>query len=138
MWSGRSRVRIPSLTLVGKPCLVADDVAVPILICYHDPALYGKMPYTRVMTKTQQSRVELRLPTAEKELGQTAADLLGESLSEFYRRAARAEAERVLAERQRIVVDLDVAERVLAALDRPGKRNERLARLWEKPSLLGA
>jgi uncharacterized protein (DUF1778 family) len=99
--------------------------------------LYGKMPYTRVMTKTQQSRVELRLPAAEKELGQTAADLLGESLSEFYRRAARAEAERVLAERQRIVVDLEVAERVLAALDRPGERNDRLARLWEKPSVLG-
>jgi uncharacterized protein (DUF1778 family) len=89
------------------------------------------------MTKTQQSRVELRLPAAEKELGQTAADLLGESLSEFYRRAARVEAERVLAERQRIVVDLEVAERVLAALDRPGERNELLARLWEKPSLLG-
>ncbi len=43
----------------------------------------------------------------------------------------------MLAERQRIVVDLEVAERVLAALDRPGERNERLARLWEKPSLLG-
>ena len=75
--------------------------------------------------------------SAEKEIAQTAADLLGESLSEFYRRAARAEAERVLAERQRIVVDLEVAERVLAALDRPGERNDRLARLWEQPSLLG-
>jgi uncharacterized protein (DUF1778 family) len=84
------------------------------------------------------SRIEIRVPDDEKELQAAAASALGESVSEFIRRAARAEAERVLAERSRIELDDDQARAFLAALDRPTERDPRLARLREKPSLLDA
>ena len=96
---------------------------------------YGRCPYT-VSVSVKTSRVEIRLPADEKELEAAAAMAVGESLSAFVRRAARTEAERVLAERSRIELEDDRARAFLAALERPAERDDRLARLRSKPSLL--
>jgi uncharacterized protein (DUF1778 family) len=86
---------------------------------------------------TRTKRIEIRLTEEERALEEAAASSQGETLSEFVRRAARIEAERVLAERTRWVVDDEGAQRFLDALDRPTADAERgLQRLVAKPSLL--
>jgi uncharacterized protein (DUF1778 family) len=79
-------------------------------------------------------RIEIRVTEAERALGEAAASATGETLSEFVRRAARSEAEAVLAERTSYVVDDDAAARFLAALDSPSAAIEqRLRRLLAPP-----
>jgi len=79
-------------------------------------------------------RIEIRVSDEERVLEEAAAGAQGDTLSEFIRRAARAEAERVLAERTRISVDEERAEAFLAALVRPAADSERgLRRLLELP-----
>ncbi|HEX9481127.1 MAG TPA: DUF1778 domain-containing protein [Solirubrobacteraceae bacterium] len=62
-------------------------------------------------------RLELRLTDDERQLDSTAATAVGESLSEFFRRAASARAQEVLANQQQIVLSEDEAARFLDALD---------------------
>ncbi len=66
-------------------------------------------------------RIEIRVSDEERRLEEAAASALGQSLSEFFRQAARARAEDVLRERTRIVLDEDSAGRFLAALDADGE-----------------
>jgi len=88
---------------------------------------------------TRTRRIEIRVTEDERALEEAAATTQGETVSEFVRRAARAEAERILAERTRIVVDDESAQRFLRALEEPGKAAERaLRRLTEKPSVLAS
>ncbi len=61
-------------------------------------------------------RLEIRLTDEERSLDGAAAAALGESLSEFFRRAARARAEEVLAERGPIALSEAEAARFLDAL----------------------
>jgi len=83
------------------------------------------------------SRIEIRVTEEERELEQAAASAQGETLSELVRRAARREAERVLAERTRYVVDDDAAKRFLDGLERPFASMEHgLRGLVDKPSVL--
>ena len=63
------------------------------------------------------SRVEVRITDEERDIDAAAAAAVGESLSEFFRAAARARAELILAEHQRISLDSDEARRFLGALD---------------------
>jgi uncharacterized protein (DUF1778 family) len=86
---------------------------------------------------TRARRIEIRVTDEERALDEAAASAHGETLSEFVRRAARAEAERTLTERTRFVLDDDAAQRFLDALDRPSADSERgLRRLLDKPSVL--
>ena len=86
---------------------------------------------------TRTRRIEIRVTEDERALEEAAAIAGGETVSEFVRRAARAEAERVLAERTRIVVDDEAARRFLDALEQPNEAAKRgLTRLAEKPSVL--
>jgi uncharacterized protein (DUF1778 family) len=62
-------------------------------------------------------RLELRLTDDERQLDSTAATMVGETLSDFFRRAASARAHEVLADQQRLVLDHDEAARFLDALD---------------------
>ncbi len=98
------------------------------------------MPYNvgvESSTATKTRRIEIRITEEERSLEQAAATVAGETLSEFVRRAARHEAERTLAERERYVVDHEAAQRFLAALEGPSPDAERgLRRLIEKPSIL--
>jgi len=63
------------------------------------------------------SRIEVRITDEERDIDAAAAAAVGESLSEFFRAAARSRADLILAETQRIVLDSDDANRFLAALD---------------------
>jgi uncharacterized protein (DUF1778 family) len=63
-------------------------------------------------------RLELRLSDDERDFDAAAASAVGETLSDFFRRAARARAEDVLADQRRISLDEDEAARFLDALDR--------------------
>jgi uncharacterized protein (DUF1778 family) len=82
-------------------------------------------------------RIEIRVTEDERALEEAAASALGETLSEFVRRAALREAEQVLLERTSYTVDDDAAQRFLAALERPGADVERgLRRLVKRPSAL--
>ena len=53
----------------------------------------------------------------ERQLDSAAATAVGETLSDFFRRAASARAQEVLAEQQRIALNEDEAARFLEALD---------------------
>jgi uncharacterized protein (DUF1778 family) len=62
-------------------------------------------------------RIELRLTDDERQLDSAAAKAVGETLSDFFRRAAAARAQEVLADQQMIALDQDEAARFLDALE---------------------
>ncbi len=75
-------------------------------------------------------RLELRLTDEERHLDAAAASAVGETLSDFFRRAARARAEEVLADQRRVALTDDEAIRFLDALDRIDEESvTRLRRL---------
>jgi uncharacterized protein (DUF1778 family) len=62
-------------------------------------------------------RLELRLTDDERQLDGAAATAVGETLSDFFRRAASARAQEILADQQQIVLSDDEAARFLNALE---------------------
>jgi uncharacterized protein (DUF1778 family) len=62
-------------------------------------------------------RLELRLTDEERALDAAAASAVGETLSDFFRRAARARAADVLADQREITLTDAEAARVLDALE---------------------
>ncbi|HVC07368.1 MAG TPA: DUF1778 domain-containing protein [Solirubrobacterales bacterium] len=74
-------------------------------------------------------RIEVRLSDEERTLDAAAASALGESLSDFFRRAAQERAQEVLADRQGIALGEQEAARFLDALERPDEGT--IARLEE-------
>ena len=73
-----------------------------------------RCPYT-LGVRTQ--RLELRLTDEERSTDQAAAAAVGESLSDFFRRAAANRAADVLADQRRIALTEDEAIRFLDALE---------------------
>ena len=63
-------------------------------------------------------RIEVRLSDEERQLDAAAASALGESLSDFFRRAAQARAQEVLADQGAIALGGEEAARFLDALER--------------------
>jgi len=63
-------------------------------------------------------RIEVRLSDEERQLDAAAASALGESLSDFFRRAAQTRAQEVLADQRAIVLGEEEAARFLDALER--------------------
>jgi uncharacterized protein (DUF1778 family) len=80
-----------------------------------------------MLVRTQ--RLEVRLTDSERQLDSAAATAVGETLSDFFRRAASARAQEVLADQQRIVLGEDEAARFLDALDAVDQ--DTVARLHE-------
>jgi len=74
-------------------------------------------------------RLELRLTDDERSLDAAAAAAVGESLSDFFRRAARARAEEVLADQRDIILTEEEAARFLDGLETPDP--DSVARLRE-------
>ncbi len=70
-------------------------------------------------TSPKTRRIEVRLSDEERQLGAAAASALGESLSDFFRRAAQARAQEVLANQHGIALGEEEASRFLDALERP-------------------
>lgn len=62
-------------------------------------------------------RLELRLTDNERQFDSAAATAVGETLSDFFRRAASVRAQEVLADQRRIALNEDEAARFLDALD---------------------
>jgi uncharacterized protein (DUF1778 family) len=62
-------------------------------------------------------RLELRLTDDERQLDGAAATAVGETLSDFFRRAASARAQEILVDRQQIVLSDEEAARFLNALE---------------------
>jgi len=73
-----------------------------------------RRPYTQAM-RTQ--RLELRLTDEERDLDSAAASAVGETLSDFFRRAATARAAEVLADQKKIALTDEEAARFLDALE---------------------
>lgn len=67
-------------------------------------------------------RIEVRLSDEERQLDAAAASALGESLSDFFRRAAQARAQEVLADQRTIGLSEVEVTRFLEALERPDER----------------
>jgi uncharacterized protein (DUF1778 family) len=74
-------------------------------------------------------RLELRLTDEERSNGEVAATAVGESLSDFFRRAAANRAAEVLTDQRRIALTEDEASRFLDALEAIDDRT--VARLAE-------
>jgi len=62
-------------------------------------------------------RLELRLSDDERQIDSAAATAVGETLSDFFRRAASARAQEVLTDQQQIALSEDEAARFLDALE---------------------
>jgi uncharacterized protein (DUF1778 family) len=76
-------------------------------------------PYdVRTMLGMRTQRLELRLTDDERQLDGAAATAVGETLSDFFRRAASARAREILVDRQQIVLSDEEAARFLDALER--------------------
>jgi uncharacterized protein (DUF1778 family) len=73
-------------------------------------------------------RIELRLTDDERQLDSAAATAVGETLSDFFRRAATARAQAVLADQQQIILSEDEAQRFLDALDEVDEETVRRLR----------
>jgi uncharacterized protein (DUF1778 family) len=69
------------------------------------------------MIPMRTQRLELRLTDNERQLDSAAAMAVGETLSDFFRRAASARAQDVLADQQQIALNEDEAARFLDALE---------------------
>lgn len=69
------------------------------------------------MIDMRTQRLEIRLTDDERQLDSAAATAVGETLSDFFRRAASARAQEVLTDQQQIALNEDEAARFLDALD---------------------
>jgi uncharacterized protein (DUF1778 family) len=89
-----------------------------------------KVPYgVRTLWLVRTQRLELRLTDEERSYGEAAATAVGESLSDFFRRAAANRAAEVLTDQRRIALTEDEAIRFLDALETIDDRT--VARLTE-------
>lgn len=85
-------------------------------------------------TETRHERLHVRLSPTDDGLIRAAAQAANPSLTEFVLRAARASALDTLADRDHVVLDPDTWDRLDARVGRPGKRNEKVAALFARPT----
>ena len=84
------------------------------------------------MSATKTARVNLRVAPADDVLLRQAADLLGETLSEFLIESGRERAERLVADRTRFVLDDAAWAAFNDALDRPAEVKPELRDLFAR------
>ncbi len=94
------------------------------------------LPYVRCWVRLLSNR-DPRLG-GEHLVETAAAETMGVSLSEFYRQAARARAEEILAERSSVVLAAASAARFLDALDDPTRFEPGLCWLQDRPSVVSS
>jgi uncharacterized protein (DUF1778 family) len=85
------------------------------------------------MSATKTARVNLRVAPADDILLRQAAELLGETLSEFLIESGRERAERLVADRTRFVLDEAAWSAFNEALDRPAEVKPELRDLFARP-----
>lgn len=84
------------------------------------------------MTAAKTARVNLRVAPADDVLLRQAAELLGESLSEFLIESGRERAERLVADRTRFVLDDASLAAFRDALDRPAEIKPEVRELFAR------
>jgi uncharacterized protein (DUF1778 family) len=84
------------------------------------------------MSATKTARVNLRVAPADDVLLRQAADLLGETLSEFLIESGRERAERLVADRARFVLDDAAWTAFNDALERPAEIKPELRDLFAR------
>jgi uncharacterized protein (DUF1778 family) len=85
-----------------------------------------------LMPELKTQRVNLRVAAHDDELLRRAADLAGESLSEFLVESGRERAERLLADRTRFVLSQADWAAFTEALDRPAQADPALVELFRR------
>ena len=85
------------------------------------------------MGATKTSRRNLRVAPADDALIREAAEVAGESVSEFLVASARSRAQMVLADRRQFVLDEDAWAAFTAALDRPAQAPSHVVELLRRP-----
>jgi uncharacterized protein (DUF1778 family) len=81
------------------------------------------------------NRIELRLTDEERDLDASAAAAVGETLSEFFRQAARNRAAQIIDEQRTISLNEAEAKSFLEALEGPDPETiTRLRDLWDRPN----
>ena len=85
------------------------------------------------MSETKTSRLNVRVAPADDVLLRRAAELLGETVSEFLVGSARERAERLVADRTRFVLDEEAWAAFCDALDRPAEAKPAVRELFERP-----
>lgn len=98
-------------------------------------ALYVQRVYSEVMPETlKDTRWNLRVAPDANALVRQAASACHQNLTDFVIEAAVSEAERVLADRTRFVLDEDRWNEFVELLERPVQDNPGLAKLFARPS----
>jgi uncharacterized protein (DUF1778 family) len=85
--------------------------------------------------ETRERRWNLRVERDEDEIVRAASDAAGTSYSNFIRDAAVTEAERILADRTRFVLDESQWRQMNELLDRPPRVPSGLRDLFSRPSV---
>jgi len=83
---------------------------------------------TASTSKPRRDTLNLRIPAAERNLIDRAAESAGKTRTDFILEAARRAAEEALLDRALLVVSPDAYREFLARLDHPAQPNERLQR----------
>jgi uncharacterized protein (DUF1778 family) len=99
--------------------------------------VYGHCPYTAGMAKVARAtdRWEFRVEAQADEFVRRAADISNRTLTDFVVQAAVVEADRVLADRTRFVLEDEQWTRFVELLDRPPQENPGLTKLFATPSI---
>lgn len=98
---------------------------------------YVHCPYTDRMAKAARAtdRWAFRVEAQADEFVRRAADVSHRTLTDFVVEAAVVEADRVLGDRTRFVLEDERWMRFVALLDRPPQENPGLSKLFAKPSI---
>ena len=86
---------------------------------------------TASTTKTPRDTLNLRIPPAERNLIDRAAESAGKTRTDFILEAARRAAEETLLDRALMVVSPEAYDEFLKRLDRPARPNQRLRRTMQ-------
>ena len=100
--------------------------------------MYTRRCYSRAMSTTASTVINLRTPLAQRELIDRAARLQGKSRTDFMLEASREKAEQVLLDQTLFTVSAKQYKAFVALMDAPLAKNAALQRLlakrapWEK------
>lgn len=84
---------------------------------------------------TTKQRWDFRVSPETDRLVRQAAESSERTLTDFVVESALLEAERLLADRTRFVLEADQWDAFVASLDRPPRANPKLAKLFAQPSV---
>lgn len=86
---------------------------------------------TARISKPPRDTLNLRIPVAERNLIDRAAESTGKTRTDFILEAARRAAEEALLDRALMVISPEAYDEFLQRLDRPAQPNERLQRTMQ-------